>query len=138
MGMGDFYFKPQKRTSKTEAGKKPQTALEGTPETQMASISDDLKRSIEPWSGKWTVEGMRHAQGKWVLKQSEDTVVSTKDSLYEIEGSVVGNTFKGKLKGGGYVYFFKLQISSDGQSFNGSIIGQSIFISGLLKGTRQE
>ena len=136
--MGDFYFKSKKITSKPEAGKKPQTAQESAPETQMASISDENKRSIEPWSGKWLVEGFRYGQGTWILKQSDDTVVSTNDSSYEIEGSVVGRTFKGKLKGGVYLYFFKLQISSDGESFNGSITGQNIFVSGLIKGARQE
>jgi hypothetical protein len=103
--MGDFYFKSKKSTSKTEAGKKPQTAPESAPETQMASISDENKRSIEPWCGKWIVEGLRQAQGRWVLKQSEDTVESTKDSLFEIEGSVFGNTFKGKLTHGIYLFF---------------------------------
>jgi hypothetical protein len=138
--MGDFYFNSKKRTSKTEVGRKSQTAPESASETQMASISDDSKRKIEPWSGKWIVEGYRGAQGTWVLKQSDDTVVSTKNSAYDIEGSVVGSNFKGKLKLGIYSYFLKLHISSDGRSFEGNVEGQNVFIRGLrsIKGRRQE
>ncbi len=135
--MGDFYFNSNKSTSKTEAGRKSQIAPESASETQIASISNDKKRNIEPWSGKWKVEGFRYAQGTWVLKQSDDTVVSTKNSAYEIEGSVVGSNFKGKLEDM-YSYFIKLQISSDGQSFQGTAEGQDIFVRGLIKGRRQE
>jgi hypothetical protein len=135
--MGDFYFNSKKSASKTEAGRKSQTPPESASETKMASISDDNKRNIEPWSGTWIVKGFYNTTGTWVFKQSDDTVVSTKDSLYEIEGSVVGSTFKGKLKGT-YSYFIKVQISSDGQSFKGTITGQNIFRRGLITGRRQE
>ena len=135
--MGDFYFNSNKSTSKTEVGRKSQIPPESASETQMASVSNDNKRNIEPWSGKWKVEGFRYVQGTWVLKQSDDTVVSTKNSAYEIEGSVVGSNFKGKLEDV-YSYFIKLQISSDGQSFKGTAEGQAIFVRGLIKGRRQE
>jgi hypothetical protein len=136
--MGDFYFNSNKSTSKTEVSKKSQIPPESASETQMASISDDNKRNIEPWSGKWKIEGFRHARGTWVLKQSDDTVVSTKDSADEIEGSVIGSNFKGKLKRGIYTWLIKLQISSDGLSFSGSLTGQNTSFSGFIKGRRQE
>jgi len=135
--MGDFYFNSNKSTSKTESGRKSQIPPEIASETQISSISNDKKRNIEPWGGKWKVEGFRYVQGTWVLKQSDDTVVSTKNSAYEIEGSVVGSHFKGKLEDM-YSYFIKLQISSDGQSFQGTAEGQDIFVRGLIKGRRQE
>ncbi len=135
--MGDFYFNSNKSTSKSEAGKKSQIPPESASETQMASISDDNKRNVEPWGGKWKVEGFRFVQGTWVLKQSDNTVVSTKYSAYEIEGSVVGSNFKGKLEDA-QSWFIKLQISSDGQSFEGTAEGQNVFARGLIKGRRQE
>jgi len=135
--MGDFYFNSNKSTSKTEVGKKSQTAPESASETQMASISEDNRRNIEPWSGKWKVEGFRFVQGTWVLKQSDNTVVSTQNSSYKIKGSVVENNFKGKLEDM-YSYFIKLQISADGQSFEGTADGQNIYVRGFIKGRRQE
>ena len=136
--MGDFYFNSSPSSSKTEAVRKPEVAPESKSETQVASISDENKRNIEPWSGKWIVEGFRHSRGKWVLKQSDDRVVSTKDSADEIEGSIVGRNFKGKLNRGVYTWFLKLQISPDGQSFSGTLTGQNISHSAFLKGRRQE
>jgi len=106
-----------------------------------ASISDDNWRNIEPWSGKWTVEGLRIIKGRWVLKQNENTVVSTKDSAYEIEGSVVGSNFKGKIMVPDYAnssFFIKLQISSDSQSFKGTVEGQNVSVRGLIIGKRQK
>jgi hypothetical protein len=135
--MGDFYFNSNKSTSKTEVSKKSQIPPESASETQMASISDANKRNVEPWSGKWKVEGFRFVQGTWVLNQSDNTVVSTKYSAYEIEGSVVGSNFKGKLEDA-QSWFIKLQISSDGQSFEGTAEGQNVFVRGLIKGRRQE
>ena len=84
------------------------------------------------------VRGYRNTTGTWILKQSDDTVVSTKDSLFEIEGSVDGGKFKGKLKGGRSTFFIKLQISSDGQSFKGTITGQDISVRAIIVGRRQK
>ena len=92
----------------------------------------------EPWTGMWKVEGLRFVIGQWGLKQSGSTVVSTKDSLYEIEGRVVGNQFKGKIKGSLVNYSFKVNISSDGQSFKGTADTGVAAYSGHIKGSRQE
>lgn len=95
----------------------------------------------EPWTGKWKVEGHRGGLGIWDLKQSGNTVLSTEDSLYDIEGRAVGYQFKGKLKAHGqsnYIYSIKVNISKDGQSFKGTSSGQMGGDRGYIKGSRHK
>jgi hypothetical protein len=133
--MGDFYFNPEKSTTSTEKVEKLKTPSESASGTQVASISDDNKRNIEPWAGIWKVEGSRYYNGTWVLKQNGNTVVSTSDSWYKIVGRVDGNSFKGKFSNSNYK--FELKLSSDGLSFKGiatDYLGRSgIFIKGRRK-----
>ena len=102
----------------------------------MAAINDDNKRSIEPWTGSWEVEGSRFYSGTWALKQNGSSVVSTKDSIHIIEGSVDGNSFKGNISSTNYR--FELKLSSDGMSFKGigtDYLGRSNI---PIKGRRKE
>ena len=89
---------------------------------QVAVITDDFERSVEPWTGIWEVEGFRDFDGKWALKQTDKTVVSTRASFWEVKGVVQGNQLKGKIKADhGQTHRFIISISSDGQSFEGKI-----------------
>jgi hypothetical protein len=118
---------------------KPKSLPEKPADKPIAAFSPAKVNPIEPWSGKWMVKGYRNTTGTWALKQSDNTVVSTEDSLFKIKGSVVGSDFKGKLKGdNASTYFLKLQLSSDGQSFKGTITGQAGFSRALIVGRRQE
>jgi hypothetical protein len=87
----------------------------------------------EPWTGIWNVEGHRYFNGKWTLKQTNNTVVSTENSAYKIESLVVGDQLKGKIIGSSKAYPFRIKISSDGRSFKGTAtdyLGRSILIKG--------
>jgi hypothetical protein len=134
--MGDFYFNPAKSTISTEKVGKPRTPPKSASGTQVASLSDDNKRSIEPWTGRWKVEGSRFYHGTWALKQNGNTVVSTNNSMYEIEGSADGNSFKGKFPHTSHK--FEITLSSDGMSFKGmgtDYMGRSTI---SIKGRRKE
>jgi hypothetical protein len=133
--MGNFYFNLEKSTIITEKADKPEIAPERVSETQVAAISDDDKRNIEPWSGIWSVDGDMYSSGQWAMKQMDKTVVSTRDSLYELRGMVRGNQLKGTVKGDHGYYPFIITITSDGRSFEGTI--RSIR-PGHLKGKRKE
>jgi hypothetical protein len=158
--MGDFYFNPEKKsrvaapvldskskpsysypekpekvTINTEKADKSKIPSINASETQVAAISDDNKRNIEPWTGIWSVDGDMYSSGQWAMKQRDKTVVSTKDSLYELRGMVRGNQLKGKVLGDHGYYPFIITISSDGRSFEGTI--QSMR-PGHLKGKRKE
>jgi hypothetical protein len=87
----------------------------------------------EPWSGVWNVEGSKNVIGQWGMKQDGSKVVSTRKSLYDLEGKVVGNQLKGRIKGEyDLTYRFVIKISSDYQSFEGKM-GRH-----FLKGERKE
>jgi hypothetical protein len=92
----------------------------------------------EPWTGKWSVEGTRNIGGTWAMKQSGRIVKSTGDSHWEIEGKVVGNQLKAKVVGD-YNITNKvvLNISSDGQSFKGTMTSGFNNITVRIKGTRK-
>jgi hypothetical protein len=76
----------------------------------------------EPWTGVWDVSGAHSFSGRWRMIQSGRIVNSTKDSYYEIEGKAAGNQLKGRVKTtGNYSYPFVLKISSDGNSFEGTV-----------------
>ena len=133
--MGNFYFNLEKSTINTEKADKPEIPPERVSETQVAAISDDDKRNIEPWTGIWSVDGDIYTIGQWAMKQTNKTVVSTRDSLYELSGMVRGNQLKGTVLGDTGYYPFIITISSDGRSFEGTI--KSVR-PGHLKGKRKE
>ncbi len=138
--MGDFYFKHKNSKIKTNKTTKPKIPSESGSENQVASISDDKKRNVDPWSGKWKVEGHGNLRGLWVLKQNGKTVVSTKDSTYDIKGKIKGDYFIGGLKPVGFSdYYFSLdlKISSDGKTITGTATGKAVRDSGFIKGRKQ-
>jgi hypothetical protein len=95
----------------------------------------------EPWTGKWRVEGHKSVTGIWILKQSRNNIVSIEDSILKIEGRAVGSQFKGKYKAKyqpNYFYSFKVSISSDGLSFEGTTSGQISYDFGQIRGMRVE
>jgi hypothetical protein len=95
----------------------------------------------EPWTGKWKIEGHKSAQGIWTLKQSRNKIISTEDSMLEIEGRAVGSQFEGKYEAmnvNNYFYSFKVKISSDGLSFKGITSGQIGNDLGQIRGVRVE
>jgi len=102
---------------------------------QVAAIPGVNK--LEPWTGIWKVEGHRQFIGPWGMKQRGKTVISTKDSLYNFKGEVKGNQLKGRMLHQDNSYPFVIEISSDGQSFEGKVSGwanRTYF----LKGKRKE
>jgi len=101
-------------------------------------VTKPLFKPEEPWTGKWSVEGTRNAGGTWAMKQSGRIVKSTGDSLWEIEGKVVGNQLKAKVVGD-YNMTNKvvLNISSDGQSFKGTLTSGFNNITVRIKGIRK-
>ena len=78
----------------------------------------------EPWTGIWKVEGTHQGEndGLWVLKQSGNSVVSTKDSQSKVEGKVARNQLEGWVHWERWQHSITLNISSDGQSFKGTYI----------------
>ena len=92
----------------------------------------------EPWTGKWRVEGSRNIGGTWAMKQSGRIVKSTGDSLWEIEGKVIGNQLQAKVAGD-YNITNKvvLNISSDGQSFKGTMTSGFNLMTVQIKGIRK-
>ena len=131
---GRNYLIPIDAKIESEADK-PEIPPERVSETQVAAISDDDKRNIEPWTGIWSVAGDIYTIGQWAMKQTNKTVVSTRDSLYELSGMVRGNQLKGTVLGDTGYYPFIITISSDGRSFEGTI--KSVR-PGHLKGKRKE
>ena len=119
--MGDFYFNHQKRADPTEAIKEEQPTPESASANQVASISQDNKRSVEPWTGTWDLKyhlGDGHA---FVLIQNGKTVKSAGDSCCEFSGTIEGNDLKG------WISLFSdkkkkcaLIMSPDRKSFSGS------------------
>lgn len=107
----------------------------------IATLSTATVDPTEPWTGKWKVEGYRNVQGVWALKQRGNKIISTEDSLFEIEGSAIGPEFKGKLKALGQANYFnsvKVKISSDGLSFKGTTEGSIGSDRGFITGRRVE
>jgi hypothetical protein len=91
----------------------------------------------EPWTGIWKVEGSRSSGGTWGMKQKGQTVKSNSDSNFEIEGKVIGDQLKGKVVGDyGISNKFVLNISSDGQSFEGTLTSGFQGNVVRIKGTR--
>jgi hypothetical protein len=120
--------------SKT-ATSKPESNSEA--KIQVAAIPKIKVNKNEPWTGKWKVEGSRSSGGTWSIKQNGQTVKSNSDSYYEIEGIAIGGQLKGKVVGDyGISNKFVLNISSDGQSFEGTLTSGFQGSIGRIKGTR--
>jgi hypothetical protein len=75
----------------------------------------------EPWTGIWDVGRSQWFGGIWAMEQSGNKVTSTKDSRQEFHGEVKGNQLKGMFRRPAAAYPFVAKISSDGQSFKGTI-----------------
>ena len=91
----------------------------------------------EPWTGTWDVVGYRYWSGKWSLKQNDNRVVWTKQSVHKIGGLVVGDQLKGKIIKPRATYPFTVEISSDGQYFTGT--STDYYGRGLqIRGTRRK
>jgi len=120
--MGNFYFNSDKSTPKTEKADKSKITPESVSETQVAAVSDDAKRNIEPWTGIWDLKYYFGAGHKFVLKQNGKRVKSTEDSCCEFSGTIEGGILKG------WIVFdarpgkkrCSIKMSSDNKSFNGS------------------
>ena len=119
--MGNFYFNSEKSTPKTEKADKPEPPSESVPQTQVAAISDENKRNIEPWTGIWDLKYWWGDGHKFVLKQNGKTVKSTNDSCCQFSGTIEGNILKGWIDfDKGRRKICSLKISSDNKSFKGS------------------
>ena len=107
-------------------------------EKPIAAFSPAKVDPTEPWTGVWTVEGSRIVGGIWGMKQSGRIVKSTGDSYYEIKGKVRGNQLKGRVVGDYDISNkFVLNISSDGQSFKGTITSEWQNMTRQIKGQRK-
>jgi hypothetical protein len=120
--MGDFYFNTEKDAIKNEKTEKSKILSESGTETQVAAISDDNKRNIEPWTGIWDLKYYHGGGLRFVLKQVGNEVNSTDDSCCEFSGKIEGNTLKGWIVFDDYERLrCSLKISEDNKSFNGTI-----------------
>jgi hypothetical protein len=70
---------------------RPKTLPPKTADKPIVSFSPAKVDPIQPWTGKWNVEGLTSVKGSWAMKQIGRIVKSTKYSYYEIEGKVQGN-----------------------------------------------
>lgn len=121
--MGDFYFKSEKGAINTEKAEKSNITSENFSETQVAAISDDNKRNIEPWTGIWDVKYMHGDGYRLVLKQNGKTVKSTNDSFCKFSGTIEGKILKGWIEiNEARISNCSLKLSSDNKSFKGSFI----------------
>jgi hypothetical protein len=109
-----------------------------SPKQYQKPVTKPLFKPEEPWTGKWSVEGTKIIGGTWAMKQSGRIVKSTGDSQWEIEGKVAGNQLKAKVVGD-YNITNKvvLNISSDGQSFKGTMISGFNNTTVRIKGIRK-
>jgi hypothetical protein len=107
-------------------------------ETQVAAIPKIKVNKKEPWTGIWKVEAsFSQTGGIWGLEQRGKSVVSTKDSNYEIKGKVKGDQLKGRfIDSLDRICRFVIKISSDGQSFEGK--ADAPWGTALIKGKRKE
>jgi hypothetical protein len=99
----------------------PKSLPETSAEKPVAAFSPAEVNPVEPWTGVWDVQGSRHMNGPWAMKQSGKIVKSTEDSFYEFKGKVSGNQLKGTILGDNNIRReFVLTLSSDGLRFDGS------------------
>jgi len=121
--MGDFYFKSEKGAVNTAKAEKSNITSENFSETQVAAISDDNKRNIEPWTGIWDVKYMHGDGYRLVLEQNGKTVKSTNDSFCKFSGTIEENILKGWIEiNEARISNCSLKLSSDNKSFKGSFI----------------
>jgi hypothetical protein len=121
--MGNFYFKPEKSAINAATADKSKIPPKSVAETQIAAISDDDKRNIEPWTGIWEVQYYHGAGYSLELKQSGRTVKSTTDSRCKFSGTIEGSTLKGWIEiNDERISNCSLKLSSDNKSFKGSFI----------------
>jgi hypothetical protein len=121
--MSNFYFKSEKSAIKTKKADKSKIPSKSVSETQIAAISDDNKRNIEPWTGIWDVQYFYGGGWNLVLKQNGRTVKSTNDSSCKFSGTIEGNTLKGWIEiDEKRISNCSLKLSSDNKSFKGSFI----------------
>jgi S1-C subfamily serine protease len=118
--------------------KKSKSQSDSASETQVAAIPEVKVNKKEPWTGVWKVEGShQETKGLWGLKQRGKSVVSTKDSFYEVNGKVKGDQLEGRFRDTyNLSHRFVIKISSDGQSFEGKIYRHSETIQ--VKGRRKQ
>ena len=137
--------KQQAQPNMTESEKAKATVAVKSPSTKVkrkthetASDSPASLNIKEPWTGLWQVEGSRIVGGIWDMKQSGRIVKSTRNSYYEIKGKVSGKQLKGRIVGD-YNISNKivLNISSDGQSFKGTIKSDYANMTRQIRGTRK-
>jgi len=104
---------------------------------QVAAIPKIKVNKEEPWTGKWEVESShQEGGGQWGLTQRGQSVVSTEDSYYKLNGKIKGNQLKGRIIDSyGLNFRFFIKISPDGQSFEGKIdrAGQTVKVKGMRK-----
>ena len=117
---------------------KPKNLPEKASEKPIAAFSPAKVDPTEPWTGVWKAEGSGLVGGIWGMKQSGRIVKSTKDSYYEIKGKVRGSQLEGRVLGE-YNISNKivLDLSSDGQSFEGTITSDWQNVTRQIKGTRK-
>jgi hypothetical protein len=117
---------------------RPKNMPEKASDTPIAAFSPATVDPTEPWTGVWRVEGTRSSGGIWGMKQNGRIVKSTEDSYYEIKGKVRGNQLEGRVVGDHNTSNkFVLNISSDGQSFKGTMTSGFNNITVRIKGTRE-
>ena len=75
----------------------------------------------EPWTGKWKVESSSQGGGIWAMIQEGKTVKSSRKSAYEFEGKVQENKLIGKVRETGIYFPLKLEMTSNGLSFTGTL-----------------
>ena len=91
----------------------------------------------EPWTGEWRVEGSTIVSGIWRLKQSGKVVKSTKVSAWKFEGQVKENQLEGKVTRYGWISKISVDMSSDGQSFEGTMTFVDLSYGGYIRGSRE-
>ena len=94
---------------------------------RVANLTVPKANPSEPWTGKWSVDGSMYAAGLWAFKQDGQTVVSTDESFFRIDGKVTGNRLEGTYSSSSQRagYKFNFVISSDCLSFGGYTTDQN-------------
>ena len=130
-----YAVRPKTLPKKT-ADRRPIAAF--SPEQSYKSVDKPRFNHGAPWTGAWRVEGRIELSGIWRLKQSGKVVKSTKDSYYEFEGKVKDNQLEGRVIGDwGEHHKIVIEISSDGQSFKGTMTPVHGFRGGYIIGNRE-
>ena len=114
--------------------------LIGNRKVENTAIITPVKFNIsEPWTGTWEVDSSGGGgAGQWVLKQQGDRVKLAGDSsISYLSAKAKGNELEGIINRGTIICPFKLKISADGQSFEGTIAGWANIL-GWIKGKRKK